>query len=120
MKRSQSIAWGTFVVLASVTACNAERQQECDKLLTAMKPLDQGALSAETVDRIRASLAALQFQDEPLREYARNASATLTVLSNTLGLQADDAAPDGTNDVVKDNTKQARGERDDVARYCSP
>lgn len=120
LRGSLPVAFAALAALGNVAACNAERQQECDKFLAAMKPLDQATLAADSVERVRAGVAGIQFQDEPLREYARNASATLTVLSNTLELQAGDAAPDGTNDVVKDKLKEARGERDDVARYCSP
>jgi hypothetical protein len=111
----------TFVsATEGLVACNAERKQECDKFLSAMAPLDEAAPTVDTVARAHDAVTGIQFQDEPLREYAKNATATLKVLSSTLELQADPAAPDGTPAVVKEKLRQARGERDDVARYCSP
>ncbi len=108
-----SAAMGVF------TACNAERQQECQKLLSTFKPLDQAPPTAEAVGRMHDALSAASFQDVPLREYSKNAIATLAVLSSTLVLQGDPSAPDGTTAVVETKLREARGERDDVARYCS-
>ncbi len=101
------------------TACNAERQQECQKLLSTFKSLDQAPPNAEAVGRMHDTLSAASFQDVPLREYSKNAIATLAVLANTLVLQGDPSAPDGTTAVVETKLREARGERDDVARYCS-
>jgi hypothetical protein len=80
-------------------------------------------VTAEVVDRVQSDVAALQLQDEPLREYAKNYKATLTVLSNTLKLKdtADpDGPPNGTSDVIKAKTKEARTDFDDISRYCAP
>ena len=106
---------GVFLLVA----CDAERQQECGKLQAAWKPLGE-APSAETVKRVHDAVAAMQFQDEPLHEYAMSAAATMTVLANTMDLQADPSAPDGTNDVVKTKLKELAGEEAEVTRYCSP
>jgi hypothetical protein len=107
--------------LSALTACNAERQQECEKLKSALKPLESGTPSAETVKRAHDAVAAMTFQDEPLREYAKGAATTLAVLASTLELQADpSSAPDGTNEVVKGKIKDAQGEVAEVTRYCSP
>jgi hypothetical protein len=103
----------------SVVACNSARKQECDRFLGAMKPLDEGMPSADTVDRVQKDVGAMAFQDEPLGVYAKNYGATLTILSNTLKLKAGPTPPDGTNDVIKENLKKARTDRDDVQRYCS-
>lgn len=88
-----------------------------------MTPLQEGTPSDETVDRVRESVSALEFQDQPLREYATNYKNTLAVLSGTLKLKAGagpDGPPDGTEDVIKKNLKEARTDRDDIARYCTP
>ncbi len=100
-------------------ACNSERKQECDKFLTAMKPLDQGTPSTDVVERVRQDVGGIQFQDQPLSVYAKNYANTLTVLSSTLKLKASPEPPDGTDDVVKTNLKEARTDQEDVARYCS-
>jgi hypothetical protein len=100
-------------------ACNAERKEECEKFLAAMKPLDQGAPTAEAVDRVQNNVAAIQFQDQTLGVFAKNYRETLTVLSNTLKLEASPSAPDGTNDVVKAKAKEERTQRDDTVRYCA-
>jgi hypothetical protein len=103
----------------SVVGCNSARKQECDKFLAAMKPLDVGTPAADTVDRVQRDIGAMAFQDEPLGVYAKNYGATLTILSNTLKLKAGPTPPDGTDDVIKQNLKKARTDRDDVQRYCS-
>jgi hypothetical protein len=84
-----------------------------------MKPLESNAPSAESVAHIQSAIAAIQFQDEPLREYASSTKSTLQVLANSLETQASPTAPDGTDDLVKAKLKEARGEREDVARYCA-
>jgi hypothetical protein len=100
-------------------ACNSQRKAECDKFLGTMAPLDDGTPGADAVERVRAAVDAIQFQDEPLREYARNYKNTLTVLSNTLKLKASPTPPDGTDDVIKAQLKAARTDKADIARYCS-
>jgi hypothetical protein len=100
-------------------ACNPERKQECDRFLTAMKPLDDPSPSAEVVDRVSREVDTLNLQDQPLRIYATNYKNTLTVLSSTLRLRSDPSAPDGTDDVVKARLKEARTDSQDVARYCA-
>ena len=111
-----------FFVAALATlsiSCNAERKSECDRLLTALKPLEQEP-GADAVEGARRAIEAIQFQDEPLREYASSAKSTLTVLAEKLRTQAGDSAPDGTDDVVKEKRKEARGEVKEVIRYCTP
>lgn len=103
----------------SFVACDAQRQQECGKLQAALKPLGD-APSAEAVRRAHDAVSAIQFTDEPLHEYAKSAAATMTVLANTMDLQADPSAPDGTNDVVKAKLRELAGEQAEVTRYCSP
>jgi hypothetical protein len=117
-----------FTVVAAVAVatfglmnltCNAERKQQCDKFLAAMQPLAAGTPSAAVVDRVRAEVDAVQFQDQPLREYAKNYKETLTVLSSTLLVKDTTSAPEGIDDVIKTKLKEARTDADDVARYCS-
>jgi hypothetical protein len=121
MQRDHFIA---AFLLGALVACNAERKDECDKFTSAMSPMQQGDTpSGDAVDRVRQSVEAIQFQDEPLREYAKNYRATLAVLSNTLNLKATadaDGPPAGTDDVIKSNLKEARTDFDDISRYCSP
>jgi hypothetical protein len=102
-----------------VPACDDVRKQECDKLLTAMKPLDQGTPSADMVDAVSKQIDAMTFQNQPLGVYAKNYKATLGVLSTTLKLQAGGSAPDGTADVIKLKLKEARTDREDVQRLCA-
>jgi hypothetical protein len=103
----------------SLFACNPGRNQECEKFLAVMKPLDEGAPTAEAVDRVGKDVEALNLQDQPLQIYATNYRNTLTVLSTTLLLQKDPSAPDGTDDVVKTHLKEARADSQDVRRYCA-
>ena len=117
--RAAQAAWVPVAAALLLVACDAERQQECGKLQAALKPLGD-APSAESVKRAHDAVAAITFQDEPLREYAKGATATMTVLANTMELQADPSAPDGTNDVVKAKLKDLAGEQAEVTRYCSP
>jgi len=111
-----AFAWG---VLLSLASCNRARQKECEAFLSAMGPLDQGTPTVDVVGRTREAIDAIQFEDQPLREYARSTKATLTVLSNTLALKDSPSRPDGTDDVIKANLKEARTAKDDVLRYCS-
>src|SRR5882672_4889515 len=93
---------------AALAGCNTQRKQDCDKFLPAMSPMQEGIPSVDTVDRVHDSVAAAQFEDQPLREYATNYKNTLTVLSNTLKLKASagpEGPPDGTDDVIKQNLK---------------
>jgi hypothetical protein len=108
--------------LALLAGCNTQRKQDCDKFLTAMGPMQGGTPSVDAIDRVYDDVASIQFGDEPLREYATNYKNTLTVLSNTLKLKASagpDGPPDGTDDVIKENLKEARTDFDDTTRYCA-
>jgi hypothetical protein len=115
--------WVGLLALAlaalAASGCDAERKQECSQFLSAMKPLDNGTPSVDTVDNVSRQVGSIKFQDQPLGVYAVNYRKTLGVLSNTLKLKASGSAPDGTDDVVKNNLKEARTDRDDVQRYCS-
>jgi hypothetical protein len=121
--RSSLAAVGCLLWLGGVSGCNAQRKQECDAFLSAMTPLQEGTPNGETVDRVRDGVSALELQDQPLHEYATNYKNTLAVLSGTLKLKAGagpDGPPDGTEEVIKKNLKEARTDREDVARYCTP
>ncbi len=107
------------MLFAAGAGCDDARKQECDKLLTAMKPLDQGTPTAETVDTVSKQIDAMTFTNQPLGVYAKNYKATLGVLSNTLKLKAGGQAPDGTDDVIKQKLKEARTDREDVQRLCA-
>ena len=112
-------ACATLVFLAG---CDSQRKQDCAKFLPAMSGMATGVPSVETVDQVLTSVGGIQFADEPLKEYATNYKNTLTVLSNTLKLKAGagpDGPPDGTEDVIKQNLKEARTDFDDISRYCS-
>jgi hypothetical protein len=114
---------GGATAAACATGCNTQRKQDCDKFLPVMAPIQEGMPTADTVDRVHDSVAALTIDDQPLREYATNYKNTLTVLSNTLKLKAGagpDGPPDGTEDVIKKNLKDARTDFDDISRYCAP
>ncbi|HEY5241995.1 MAG TPA: hypothetical protein VIJ22_11040 [Polyangiaceae bacterium] len=112
-------AAATLAVVTSV-ACNDERKQECDRFLTAMKPLEKGTPTVELVDSVAKQVEALHLQDATLAIYAKNYQATLVVLSNTLKLKAGPSAPDGTDAAVQGNLKVARTDADDAQRYCAP
>ena len=114
------LAAAVVVVLATATlGCDAERKQECDKFISAMKPLDQGTPTADTVDRVSQQVGALNAKDQPLSIYAENYRKTLASLSSTLRLQADPSAPDGTDDAIRSRLKEARTDSVDVQRYCA-
>ncbi len=123
MKRMAPKGWVGLVaaalVVVAASGCDNERKQECSQFLSAMKPLDEGMPSAETVDSVSKQVSGIKFQDQPLSVYAENYGKTLTVLSNTLKLKASGSAPDGTDDVIKKNLKEARTDREDVQRYCA-
>jgi hypothetical protein len=113
---------GLVGALAWLAGCNTQRKQDCGTFLTAMSPMQGGTPSVDVVDRVHDSVAGAAFGDEPLREYATNYKNTLTVLSNTLKLKAaagPDGPPDGTENVIKQNLKEARTDFDDITRYCS-
>jgi hypothetical protein len=104
---------------AASAGCNAERKAECDQFLAAMKPLGEGVPTVDTVKSVQRAVAALSLQDQPLRVYAKNYAATLTILSNTLELKATPSPPDGTDDVIKSHLKEALTDAADTARYCA-
>ncbi|HEX3770774.1 MAG TPA: hypothetical protein VHV30_07920 [Polyangiaceae bacterium] len=106
----------------AVAGCNEERKAQCDKFIAAMQPIQSGAPSADTVDKVKSDVGSIQFSDQPLGVFAKNYAARLTVLSNTLKLKettTPDTLPDGTNDVIKTTLKDARTDFDDISRYCS-
>lgn len=103
----------------TLVGCNGTRKQECDQLISAMKPLTKGTPSVELVDIARRNIAAIQFQDEPLHEYASSTKTTLSTLSDTIRLQTTPSPPDGTDDLIKVKLKEVTGEIDEVTRYCA-
>jgi len=112
---------GVGACLATL-GCNTQRKQDCEKFLTAMSPMGGDTPSVDVIDRVHDSVAAVQFEDEPLKEYATNYKNTLTILSNTMKLKAGagpDGPPDGTDDVIKQNLKEARTDFDDITRHCA-
>ena len=123
MRRMAPKGWVGLAALAllvlAASGCDAERKQECSQFLAAMKPLDEGMPSSDTVDSVSRQVGAIKFQDQPLSVYSENYRHTLTILSNTLRLKASPSAPDGTDDVIKKNLTEARTDRDDVQRYCA-
>jgi len=112
-------AIGGAAVAAALLGCNAERKQDCDALLGAMKPLEQGTPGVEVVDGVSKQIAGLQLRDDTLRIYAKNYRETLGVLSSILALKTSANAPDGTDEVIKQKLKAARTDAADVARYCA-
>lgn len=122
-----------FVLLLSLSAlaCNADRRQECEKLLAAMSSLEAMASpsptgrrelappTAEQVDWVKVGVSALALHDQPLAIYAENYLKTVTVLSSTIQLKAGASPPDGTDDVIRAKLAEARADRDDVQRYCA-
>ncbi|MGH7438523.1 MAG: hypothetical protein ACRENE_22785 [Polyangiaceae bacterium] len=123
LRRYAVAAGGSSLVLAASVllfgGCNPERKAECDRLMAAMKPVSDTAPTAEGVDDVKASVAAIKFEDQTLDVYAKNYSQTLSVLSSTLRLKSSPDAPDGTEDVIKRNLQQARTDAQDTARYCA-
>ena len=123
MRRTVPKGWvgvvAAVLVAVAASGCDNERKQECSQFLAAMKPLDEGTPSADTVDSVSTQVAAMKFQDQPLGVYATNYRKTLDVLSSTIKLKASGSAPDGTDDVIKKNLKEARTDKEDVKRYCS-
>lgn len=102
-----------------LASCNPQRQQDCEKIVSTMKELDEGSPNAATVDRVNKAVEALQIQDQPLQIYATNYRATLSGLSSSLRLNESPTAPDGTDEVIKSQLKEARTDSVDVQRYCS-
>ncbi len=117
--RILGLALALSLTLPALAGCDEARKQECDSLLAAMAPLEQGTPSAETVDAVSKQVVGLALHDQPLGVYSKNYRATLDVLSRTLKLKAGGQAPDGTEDVINQNLREARTDRADVARYCS-
>ena len=113
------LALSVVVQALATLGCNPERKQECERVVAAMKPLDQGSPSAEAVESAIKEVSALNLQDQPLSIYATNYQKTLVVLASTLRLRADPSAPDGTDDVIKQRLKEARTDSEDVQRYCA-
>jgi hypothetical protein len=103
----------------AMAACDDARKQECDALLSTMKPLDVGTPSSASVDAVSKAVGGLKFQNQPLGVYATNYQKTLAVLSATVKLKEGGSAPDGTDAVIKENLAHARTDRDDVQRFCS-
>jgi hypothetical protein len=112
-------AAGVVAGCATLSGCDATRKQECDQFLSAMKPLTQGTPSIDVVDTADRTISAIQFQDQPLREYAFSTKTTLHTLSESIRLQTGPAPPDGSDEIVKAKLNEARGEDDDVTRYCA-
>ncbi|MGA7123175.1 MAG: hypothetical protein WBY94_23950 [Polyangiaceae bacterium] len=119
MARNQLAAMAIVAGALAVGGCNAQRRQECDRFVAAMKPLDDGTPTADLVDHVHQDVQALNLEDQPLHIYATNYQNTLTVLASTLRLKADPSAPDGTDDVIKTRLKEARTDSEDVRRYCA-
>jgi hypothetical protein len=117
--RATVAAVATIVGFLMIASCNPQRQQECDKFVSAMKEIDEGAPSAATVDQVSKQVETLQLQDQPLQIYASNYRNTLSALSNTLRLNESSAPPDGTDEAIKTQLKIARTDSRDVQRYCS-
>jgi len=116
--RRATAAVAAMVVLAAI-ACNDQRKQECDRFLTAMKPLEKGTPSVDVVDSVDKQVDGLHLQDSTLDIYAKNYRATLAILSSTLKLKAGPNVPDGTDAVIQQNLKKARTDASDVQRYCA-
>jgi hypothetical protein len=113
------LALGLGLAALALGACNTERKQECDKFLSALKPVDEKSPSSATLDRMKSDIAAIHFQDLPLGVYAKNYQQSLTVLVDTTKVKEGSSPPDGTNELLKDELKRARTDRDDINFYCS-
>ena len=113
------IAVAILAGLLMIASCNPQRQQDCEKIVSAMRELDEGAPNAAIVDQVNQQVQALQLQDQPLQIYAENYRNTLSGLSSSLRLNESSSAPDGTDDVIKSQLKIARADSRDVQRYCS-
>jgi hypothetical protein len=116
---------GTIAVCLVSLSCNEERQRACNALVLAMKPIEapEGGEKVipprEAVAAVEKQVESLKLEDQPLRIYAENYLKTLAVLSNTMDLKSSSSPPDGTDDVIKKNLKEARTQADDVKRYCA-
>jgi hypothetical protein len=110
---------GMAAVSGTLAGCNAERKAECDRFMQAMRPLSEGTPTTDAVHRVESDVAAIHFEDQALGVYAKNYTKTLTILSTTLELKAGPTPPDGTDDVIKTNLKEARTDAEDTARYCA-
>ena len=112
-------AVATIAGFLMVTSCNLQRQQDCDKFVSAMKEIDEGSPSAATVDKVNKEVETLEIKDQPLQIYASNYRNTLSALSSTLRLNESSTPPDGTDEAIKTELKMARTDSRDVQRYCS-
>jgi hypothetical protein len=112
-------------LVLSVIACDEQRRHDCDALVAAMKPLDAPdgnekiVPTLETVDAVKKQVQAMKVGDHTLSIHVQNYAKTLGVLSNTLALKSSSSPPDGTDDVIRRNLKEARSEANDVKRYCA-
>lgn len=113
--RSVILVLGVLVL----AGCNSERKQECDKLLTALRPMDDSSPTSSTLGRMKSDIAAIHFQDQPLSVYAHNYERSLTMLEATTKLKEGSSPPEGTDELLKTQLKKARTDRDDIKRYCS-
>jgi hypothetical protein len=111
--------------LALSAACDEQRRRDCDALVVAMKPLDapngnEKALpTLETVDGVKKQVESMKVSDQTLGVHVRNYVKTLGVLASTVALKSSSSPPDGTDDVIRTNLKQARSVANDVKRYCA-
>ena len=121
-----ALAFALAVLLCA--GCDEQRQRECQELVGAMQPLDapEGATKVAsaipTLDAVRGVKSGVEhmtFHDQPLAIYAQNYEKTLSVLANTLEVKSSSMPPDGVDEVIKKNLKEARADADDVRRYCA-
>jgi hypothetical protein len=106
---------GTIAVCLVSLSCNEERQRACNAPEGGEKVIPP----REAVAAVEKQVESLKLEDQPLRIYAENYLKTLAVLSNTMDLKSSSSPPDGTDDVIKKNLKEARTQADDVKRYCA-
>jgi hypothetical protein len=113
------------VGVLSALGCNEDRQQECRGFVEALKPLDapdgseKVIPSLDAVNAVKKQVEALKLQDQPLQIYRGNYVKTLAVLVNTLEVKSSSMPPDGADDVIRKNLKEARADAADVRKYCS-
>jgi hypothetical protein len=106
-------------------ACDEQRRRDCDALVAATKPLEarEGSEKAlptlETVEGVKKQVESMKVSDHTLSIHVQNYVKTLGVLSSTVALKSSSSSPDGTDDVIRKNLKEARSEANDVKRYCA-
>jgi hypothetical protein len=111
--------------VSSALGCNEDRQQECHAFVEAVKPLEAPAgnekmvPTLDAVNGVKKQVESLKLQDQPLVIYRSNYVKTLAVLVNTLEVKSSSMPPDGADDVIKKNLKEARADAADVRKYCS-